>query len=71
MEPPSWIVGFSRKIGLSHHHSGHLSRMLTGLIASKNKTRDGISRISPESPDQKAANKFFNDYDWDAAEANR
>lgn len=71
MEPPSWIVDFSNRIGLSHHQSGHLSRMLTGLIASKNKTIDGISRISPGSPDQKAANKFFNDYDWDATEANR
>jgi hypothetical protein len=71
MEPPSWVVDFSDRIGLSHHQSGHLSRMLTGLIASKNKTIDGISRISPGSPGQRSANKFFNDYGWDAAEANR
>lgn len=68
--PPSWLFSFASGLPLSYHQYMHLMRILTGLIVSGNKTIWGISNLSIIAPTQRAANKFFTKYQWDAKEVN-
>jgi tagatose-1,6-bisphosphate aldolase len=55
----------------SHHQKHHAKTYVTGLIASGNKTVEGISKRVLQSKSERALNKFLNQYDWDEDRLNR
>ena len=55
----------------SHQQKHHAKTYVTGLIASSNKTVEGISKRVLQSKSERALNKFLNQYDWDEERLNR
>ena len=55
----------------SYQQKHHAKTYVTGLIASSNKTVEGISKRVLQSKSERALNKFLNEYDWDEERLNR
>ncbi|WP_435079948.1 IS701 family transposase [Halococcus sp. AFM35] len=55
----------------SYQQKHHAKTYVTGLIASGNKTVEGISKRVLQSKSERALNKFLNQYDWDEDRLNR
>ncbi|HET7322703.1 MAG TPA: IS701 family transposase [Halococcus sp.] len=55
----------------SYQQKHHAKTYVTGLIASGNKTVEGISKRVLQSKSERALNKFLNQYDWDEERLNR
>lgn len=59
ISPPAWIAGFTKGFNLSHHQHKHISRYLTGLIASRTKTVTGMNSMFVDSLSSRSMNRFL------------
>jgi len=66
----SWVTDFIGRLSLSYHHAKHMSRYVTGLIASRTKTVSGMNSLFMDGLSGKSMNRFLSEYDWDARRAN-
>ena len=55
---------------LSYHQRRHAKAYVTGLIASRNKTIEGIANHVLPSRGERALNNFLSEYDWDESRLN-
>ena len=55
----------------SYHQKHHAKTYVTGLIASGNRTVEGISKRVLQSKSERTLNKLLNQYDWDEERLNR
>ena len=70
INPLSWIKEFTDNLSLSYHQSRHMSRYVTGLITSGNKTITGMNSLFVDDLSSKSMNRFLTEYDWDSDRAN-